>query len=72
MTIKAIKDAMHSNRPFKLRTADGRKIEVPHSDFAAVSRDGRTFVLTTPQGSLDLINISLITALEMSEAGTPA
>ena len=55
---------MHSNRPFKVRTADGKIVPVPHQDFAALSPNGRTFVVMTDE-AWEQLDVRLISAIEM-------
>ena len=58
---------MHENRPFKVRTADGKVVTVPHQDFAALSPNGRTFVVMT-ETDWETLDISLISAIERTPA----
>ncbi|MBM3851708.1 MAG: hypothetical protein FJ399_00970 [Verrucomicrobia bacterium] len=71
MTAADIRTALHSNRPFKVRTADGKVIKVPHQDFAALSRNGRTLVVMTEK-TWEVLDVLLISAIEMKPAPTAA
>jgi hypothetical protein len=72
MTSDAIRKALHSNHPFKLRTVDGKTLEVPHQDFAALSRSGRTLVVMTPDDTWEVLDVFLISALETQAAESGA
>jgi hypothetical protein len=65
MTAQAIRDALHSNRPFNVRTSDGKTVHVPHQDFAALSLNGRLFVVMTPDTFQERLDVLQITAIEM-------
>jgi hypothetical protein len=65
VTPETIRDALHSSRPFRVRTADGNVFEVPHQDFAAISEDGRNFVVMTGK-SWKILDVPLITAIEVT------
>jgi hypothetical protein len=64
MTSETIRAAMHSARPFKVHTADGNVFEVPHQDFAAISEDGRNFVIMIGK-TWKILEVPLITAIEV-------
>ena len=64
MTIEAIRQVMHANKPFKLRTADGRVVEIPHTDFVAVAPTGRWVVVIHPDEHWEWIDVKAITAIE--------
>jgi hypothetical protein len=64
MTPDEIRQALHSNRPFRVRTSDGKVVDVPHQDFAALSPDGRTFVVMQDRGK-EVMDVPLITAIEL-------
>ena len=68
MTTEEIRNALHTNKPFKVRTADGKVVEVPHQDFAALSPNGRTFVVMKEE-SWEIMDIPLIAAIEMPSLG---
>ena len=71
MTVEALKEALHSNRPFKVRTSDGKVLSVPHQDFAALSPDGRVFIVMTGK-SWEVLDVFLISAIEMKSSPTAA
>ena len=53
-------------RPFTICLADGRRILVRHREFAAISPVGRTAVVYQPDGSFDVIDLLLVTALRVN------
>ena len=68
MTTEEIRKALHANKPFKVRTSDGKVVEVPHQDFAALSRNGKSFVVMTDE-EWEVLDVSLISAIEMPAVG---
>ncbi len=50
--------------------ADGRHFHVPHSDFLSMSPVGRTAVVYHPDGSASIVDLLLMTELEVSPAAT--
>ena len=52
-------------QPFVIHMADGREIEVCHADFVATAPSGRTTTVYQPDDSLNLINLLLVTDLEV-------
>jgi hypothetical protein len=71
MTADAIRKALHSGQPFKLRTSDGKVVDVPHQDFAALSGSGRILVVTT-QDAWEVLDVFLISAIEMKSSPSAA
>jgi hypothetical protein len=65
VTPDTIRDALHSSRPFRVHTADGKIFDVPHQDFAAISEDGRNFVVMTGK-SWKILDVPLITSIEVT------
>jgi hypothetical protein len=64
MTAEAIRAALRAHLPFRLRTADGKTIEVPHPDFATLSPMGRTLIVFNPDDTYEVLDVLRITALE--------
>jgi hypothetical protein len=65
MTADALREAIRSGRPFKVTMADGRTLQVPHSEFAMISGSGRIFYVATPNSDLfEALDVLLITGLE--------
>ena len=65
MTPETIREALHSNRPFRVYTADGKVFDVPHQDFAAISDDGRNFVIMIGK-TWKMLEVPLITSIEVA------
>jgi hypothetical protein len=65
MTPDTIREALHSSRPFRVRTADGRVFDVPHQDFAAISENGENFVVMTGK-TWKILDVPLITSIEVT------
>ncbi len=72
MTSDIIRNAMHSNLPFRVRTADGKVIEVPHQDYVALPPNGRIMIVMTPDGLWEVLDVRLITALETQASDSAA
>ncbi|MEX0777804.1 MAG: hypothetical protein WD042_19045 [Phycisphaeraceae bacterium] len=60
-----------SFQPFTIRLADGRGIAVRHSEFMTVSPQGRTAVVFQPDGSMNIIDVMLVTDVEINTNGKP-
>ena len=67
MTIGKVKELYEAQpfRPFTVCLADGRKIPVRHKEFVALSPSGRTMIVYQPDDSHDIIDILLVTSLEV-------
>ena len=52
-------------RPFTLHLADGEKLHVPHADFLSHSPNGRTLVVYTEDDSFSIVDLLLVTRLEV-------
>lgn len=52
-------------RPFTVRTADGERLRVPHPEFVWLSPGGRTAVIATGDEEFDIVDLLLVSALEM-------
>jgi hypothetical protein len=63
MTAEAIREALRNRRPFKVTVADGRTLEVPHPEFAALSRSGRLLYVMLENDRTELLDVLLITGL---------
>ena len=68
MTVEAIREALRSRRPFKVTTADGRTFEMPHPEFAALSRSGRLLYVMLENDRTEALDVLLITGLEQESA----
>ncbi|MFQ5490533.1 MAG: hypothetical protein ACE5GE_07405 [Phycisphaerae bacterium] len=68
MTIDQVR-AVHRAQPFQpftIHLADGRSFHVDHPEFLALSRGGRTIILSIGEESHQFIDVLLITSLELS------
>jgi hypothetical protein len=68
MTIEQLHTARNSKpfRPFNIRMADGRTFSIPHPDFVSMSPAGRTVVIYHPDDSASIVDLLLMTELELS------
>jgi hypothetical protein len=67
MTSEQFRSTLHLQpfRQFTIRMADGRTFEVAHPDFVAQSPSGRTVVVFQPDDSYSLLDLLLMTELEV-------
>lgn len=67
MTKEALSKAVHRNpfQPFVLRLAEGRAVRVPHQDFISMHPAGRTVIVYGQNEDLEILDVMLITALQM-------
>ncbi len=68
MTIEQVKKLYNAQpfQPFVIHLADGREVNVPHRDFIMVVPTGRTLVVTCPDGTVDIIDLLLVTDIELA------
>ena len=64
MTTEALIEALRTRRPFKVTTADGRTFEIPHPEFAALSRSGRLLYVMLENDRTEVLDARLITGLQ--------
>jgi hypothetical protein len=55
-------------RPFVIHTADGRIFPIPHNEFLAFHPEGDTLVAYQSHGGLSILDLALITELELLPA----
>lgn len=55
-------------RPFTIHMADGRSIPAPHPDFLSISPSGRTVIIYEEDDSFSILDLLLMTEIEMSPA----
>lgn len=73
MTIQQLDNA-HKARPFKpftLHMADGRSFDVPHPEFLSRSPSGRTIVVHDQDDNVSILDLLLLTELEMGRRKKP-
>ena len=64
MTAEAIRTELQAHRSFRLRTSDGKVVDVPHPDFATLSPSGRTLIVFNKDDSYEVLDVLLISAIE--------
>jgi hypothetical protein len=67
MTVEQLKNAYSAQpfRPFTIHLADGRAVPVLSREFIMTVPSGRTVVVCQPDDTLNIIDLLLITDLEM-------
>ncbi len=67
MTTEQFRSTLHLQpfRPFTIRMADGRTFDVAHPDFVAQSPTGRTVIIFQTDESYSLLDMLLMTELEV-------
>ncbi len=58
-------------QPFRIHLADGRALEVRHPEFLAVSPIGKEAVLFNADGRHEIIDLPLVTAIEVGTRPRP-
>jgi hypothetical protein len=68
MTIEKVKELYSAQpfRPFVIHLADGREIPVYHRDFIMAAPSGRTLYVSQPDDSFNIIDLLLVTDLEIA------
>jgi hypothetical protein len=68
MTIEQLRTTLRANpfQPFTVRMADERQFLIPHPDFLSMSPSGRTAVIFHPDDSASIVDLLLMTELELS------
>ena len=71
MTTDRLRDVCQAQpfRPFTMHLADGRLIPVLHREFLMSSPSGRTVVVYQPDDSLNIVDMLLVTDLEIKPNG---
>ena len=67
MTIEQLRAAYTAKpfRPFVIHLADGREIPVQHPEFMLTVPSGRTVVVCQPDDTLNIVDLLLVTDLEI-------
>lgn len=67
MTIEQVRDAYEAQpfRPFVIHLADGRQVTVHSREFMAAAPSGRTIVVYQPDDRMHIIDLLLVTDLEI-------
>jgi hypothetical protein len=68
MTIEQLRNIHQAKRfrPFNIHLADGRVLHVPHSEFMSHSPGGRTIIVYHPNDSFSVVDLLLVTELEVN------
>jgi hypothetical protein len=71
MTIEKLRKLYDSRpfNPFVMHLADGREIPVGHPELMASAPSGRTVTVYLPDDTLEIIDLLLVTDLEIPAAG---
>jgi hypothetical protein len=67
MTIERFRDFYNAQpfQPFTIHLADGREVPVLHREFIMATPSGRTVVVCQPDDTLNVIDLLLVTDLEI-------
>ena len=67
MTVEQLRAAYSAEpfRPFVMHLADGRAIPVEHREFMMTVPSGRTVVVAQPDDTVNIIDLLLVTDLEI-------
>ncbi len=71
MTIEQLRNIYNAQpfKPFVIHLADGREIPVRHREFIMPVPSGRTVVVSQPDDTLNIIDLLLVTDLEIVPEG---
>ena len=73
MTVEQLRN-VHQARPFQpftIHVADGRSFRVDHPEFVSRSQSGRTIVVHQPDDSFSILDLLLVTELEVHPPERP-
>jgi hypothetical protein len=67
MTLDRLRDAYNAQpfRPFVIHLADGRQVPVVHREFIMPVPSGRTVIVVQPDDTVNIIDLLLVTDLEL-------
>jgi len=70
MTIEKLREMYNAQpfQPFVIHLADGRAIPVVHREFIMAAPSGRTIIVVQPDDSMNIIDLLLVTDLEVKPA----
>ena len=57
-------------RAFRVHVSDGRALEVPHPDFALLTRDHEMLVIDTEDDGLEMVNVDQIARFSIGRKKT--
>ena len=67
MTVESIRKALHKGKPFAVKTASGEVYEVPHPDFAALSKTGRLITIWLDDAEQITLDVALLLGIVTKE-----
>jgi hypothetical protein len=69
MTTEQLQRAIHSTPfiPFTIRVADGQEIRIPHPDMIMHPPNTRTAAVGLPDGTIEILDLLLITGLVIDQ-----
>jgi hypothetical protein len=69
VTTEQLQEAIHAApfHPFVIRMADGQVFAIPHPDFIMHRPGARTAVVWMPDDSIRIIDLLLVTTLEIAQ-----
>ena len=72
MTVEQLRLVHHAQpfRPFTIHMGDGRSFYVKHPDFLSRSESGRTVIVHGPDDSFNILDLLLMTELEVHPSGS--
>ncbi len=70
MTIEQLRNLYNAQpfQPFVMHLADGRQIPVQHREFITTAPSGRTVVAYQPDESMNIVDLLLVTDVEVKPA----
>jgi hypothetical protein len=70
MTIEQLRTVHNAQpfQPFVIHLADGREVPVHHREFILTVPSGRTIVVCQPDDTLNIVDLLLVTDLELKPA----
>jgi hypothetical protein len=70
MTVERIQQILNATpfRPFTIHLADGKVVPVASREFVAASPSGRTIVVFDPEDRMNIIDLLLVTNLQVESA----
>ena len=70
MTIEQLRTVYNAQpfRPFVIHLADGRELPVQHHEFIMTVPSGRTLAVAQPDDTVNIIDLLLVTDLEIKPA----
>jgi len=73
MTVEQLKNVLHAQpfRPFTIHMGDGRVFFVKHRDFISRSPSGRTLIVHGDDDSFSVLDMLLVTELEVHPPAKP-